>query len=231
MTGFLGLTQAGPSGLELRPLIGHAIYGGSNSPLLDQCAWIIVSKADAVNPSPGEAPEGSPAELVGLYQVFTEASLCQGAVKLHKPRLCGEGLITFGAVTAAGGMVGALACSETRSGGWCWCYVPVENLTEGPRVILGESLGEVLQELLEDHSNEASTPYFLQDGYKAPGVWVNRKTQHWVSGQGYVNVGPAGVGWCLDDPAAVELPQESDEVDSDASDYKEFDSSPFSLAL
>ena len=109
--------------------------------------------------------------------------------------------------------------------------MPPENLTGGARVIIGSDLGEVLERLLEDHHTGAAVPYFLVAGYKAPGVSVDRKTQHWVSGDGYVNVGPAGVGWCLDDPAAGELGHESEEVDTDESDYKEFDPSPFSLVM
>ena len=68
VTGFLGLTQAGPSGIELRPLLGHAIYGGSSVPLVDQCAWIIASRGDGVDLRPGQVPAGSPPELVDLYQ-------------------------------------------------------------------------------------------------------------------------------------------------------------------
>ena len=57
-----------------------------------------------------------------------------------------------------------------------------EHPTGGARVIIGSDLGEVLERLLEDHHTGAAVPYFLVAGYKAPGVWVDRKTQHWVSG-------------------------------------------------
>ena len=37
-----------------------------------------------------------------------------------------------------------------------------------------------------------------------------------MSGDGYVNVGEAGVGWVLDDPSTTELHEESDEVSPSA---------------
>jgi len=232
ISGFLGVTQIG-NGKTLRPLISNAVCFGSGSFSVDRSAWMLAAYAKEAQVGPIAIPRWVHPAFRGLFEKIETAQLFDGLVKLHPPRPLDEVSIAFGVVAAPGDIAGVLVAAEARKqpGGYVWCYVPPANLYGGARVIIGDSLGDVLEMLLDGDANEAEMPYFLIDGYRAPGVWISPNEQHWMRGEGYVNIGEAGVGWVLDDPSVMEVGGGSDEGGSDDSDYSMFDPSPYTLKM
>jgi len=231
--GFVGVQQVGKT-LCLQPVISWAIFAGGCE-LVDRAVGALLNQGAQYGPAsvPFEAVGG--ASLRQFYSSILSAELCGGLVQLHPPRVHDTSSTAIAAVAHEGDLAGILMAVETTgiSDGVVWCFVPPAALQRGARLIVAVSLGELLQGLLQGGNN--AVPYFCDPDYRAHGVWVSRWEQHWNRDQAHISVGNAGVGWVMpSDPAAPELPEMSlkgDLIDSDDSDYGEFNSSPFSLDL